>query len=265
MTSIILNQLADLLWYLSIVVGLAALVLCAERDGLDPRRAFIAGLFGMAGSLIGGSIMVSGGLPPGISANPATWLQFMYAEKAVTGVVVGGAVLSATWLMIRGQAVLQFADAAAPAGALAYVIARLDCFTHGHCSGIPSDLPWAVTFVPHTQAFVTQVAEGLIAPDATHTLPVHPTQLYHALLGVTAFWFLLRMKTDVPGKRFAAALMLYGVGRFVIEFLRGDAVPVFGPLDVNHIAALVMLVTGISVWRFHSLVTTDPTRSLSHD
>jgi len=173
----------------------------------------------------------------------------------VIGVVVGGAALSATWLMSRGQAVLQFADAAAPASALAYVIARLDCFTHGHCSGIPSDLPWAVTFVPHTQAFVTQAAEGLIAPDALHTLPVHPTQLYHALLGVAAFLVLLHMKTDVPGKRFAAAFIFYGVGRFVIEFFRGDAVPVFGPLDVNHIASLLMLVAGMWLWRFRVAFT----------
>ncbi len=255
MTNIILNQLVDLLWYLSIVVGLGVLVLCAERDGLDPRKALIAGLFGMVGGFLGGSIMVSGGLPPGISANPATWLQFVYAEKAVTGVVIGGAVLSATWLIIRGQAVLQFADAAAPAAALAYVIARLDCFAHGHCSGIPSDLPWAVTFVPHTQAFVAQVAEGLIAPDAQHTLPVHPTQLYHALLGVAAFLLLPRMKANVPGRRFAAALVLYGAGRFGIEFFRGDAIPILGALDANHIAALVMLVAGMWLWRFRVAFT----------
>jgi prolipoprotein diacylglyceryltransferase len=58
------------------------------------------------------------------------------------------------------------------------------------------------------------------------------------------------MKTDVPGKRFAAALIFYGVGRFVIEFFRGDAVPVFGPLDVNHIASLLMLFAGTWLWRF---------------
>lgn len=262
MINIILNQLADLLWYLSIGGWLCVLVWCAERDGLDPREAFVAGLLGMIGGFLGGSIMVSGGLPPGISANPATWLQFVYAEKAVFGVVFGGALLVTTWLMIRGQSVLQFADVAATAAALAYVIARLDCFAHGHCYGIPTDVPWSMTFVPNTQAFVSQVAAGLIAPDALHTLPVHPTQLYHALLGIVVFLVLLRMKIDVPGKRLAAALILYGAGRFVIEFFRGDAIPILGVLDVNHIAALVMLVVGGALWRFRTGLATVSDRRL---
>lgn len=251
-----LNQLADLLWYLSIAIGLAVLVWGTEREGIDSREAFIAGMFGMVGGFLGGSLTVSGGLPPGISANPATWLQVVYAEKAVFGVLVGGALCSAIWLIIRRQSAMRFADAAAPAVALAYVIARLDCFAHGHCFGIPTDVPWSVTFVPGTQAFVAQVAAGLIAPDALHTLPVHPTQLYHALLGVAAFVVLLRMKAGAPGRRFAAALILYGAGRFVIEFFRGDAILIFGPLDANHIAALVMFVMGVALWRFRAALVT---------
>jgi phosphatidylglycerol---prolipoprotein diacylglyceryl transferase len=252
MMSMALDRLADLLWYLSVVAGLGLLVWRAERDGLDPREAFLAGVFGVLGGMLGGSLTVSGGLPPGISANPTTWSQFVYAEKGVFGVVVGGVSLAGIWLVARGQSALRFADAAALAAALAYVIARLDCFAHGHCFGVLTGVPWAVTFVPGTQAYLAQISAGLIALGAATTLPVHPAQLYHALLGLVGFMLLLRVLNDVPGARLAMALMLYGAGRFVIEFFRGDAVPMWGPLDVNHIASLVMLVAGLLLWRWRA-------------
>lgn len=255
MTSVELS-LADLLWYLSVVGGLGLLVWRAERDGLDPREAFLVGLFGVMGGILGGSLLASGGLPPGISLNPVTWQQLVYAEKGVFGVVVGGTLLAFIWLALRGQPVVRFADAAAPAAALAYVIARLDCFTHGHCFGIPGDVLWAVTFAPGTQAFIAQTAAGLVTPGMVTTLPVHPTQLYHALHGLVGLVVLLRIKNVVPGTRLATALIMYGAGRFVIQFFRGDSVPIWGPLDVNHIAALVMLAIGMLLWRLRPALAT---------
>lgn len=256
MINVVPNQWTDLLWYLSVVGGLGMFVWRAERAGLDARDAFLAGLFGLLGGMLGGSVMASGGPPPGVSASPATWAQFVYAEKGVFGVVLGGVLLAAPWLVARGLSVLRFADAAAPAVALAYVVARLDCFTHGHCFGIPADLPWAVTFPAGTQAFIAQTAAGLIAPGSATTLPVHPTQLYHALLGLVGLVVLLRARRVAPGASLALAMMLYGVGRFAIQFYRGDAVPILGPLDFNHFASLATAVAGLLLWRYRPVAIT---------
>jgi phosphatidylglycerol:prolipoprotein diacylglycerol transferase len=198
-----------------------------------------------------------------IAGNGIDFLRIFDGEKGIFGAFIGAGLLSLSFLTWRRLPVLDYVDAAMPALFLGYVMMRILCFMDGHCFGIPTDVPWSVTFVPGTQAFVAQVAAGLIAPDALHTLPVHPTQLYHALLGVAAFVVLLRMKTDVPGRRFAAALILYGAGRFVIEFYRGDAIPVLGPLDVNHIAALVMLMMGITLWRFRIKLVAAPDSGMS--
>lgn len=231
-----------LYWGAAVAISLAVAAWQADRFGLDTWSMYLAGLMGFGGALLlggGFALLASAGhmheVPPG---------------HAAVGALLGAALGAWGVLQMRGAHFLSYADAAAPAVALGYAIYRIGCFLNGCCFGTETDLPWAVILGANSEAFAAQVAAGLIASDATHTLPVHPTQLYHALLGVTAFWFLLRMKADVPGKRFAAALMLYGVGRFVIEFFRGDAVPVFGPLDVNHIAALVMLVSGMWLWRF---------------
>ncbi len=248
MTAVLHNVI--LYWGIAVAIVLAAATWQADRQGLDAWTMYLAGLLGFGGALLlGGSfaLLVSAGHTHDVS-------QGRGAIGALLGAVLG----SWVFLKIRGAHFLSYFDAAAPAVALGYAVYRVGCILNGCCFGTETDLPWAVTFGQNSEVFAAQVEAGLIAADAARTLPVHPTQLYHALLGIVAYLMLLRMKAEVPGRRFAAALILYGVGRFVIEFFRGDAIPVLGPLDVNHIAALVMLFMGIALWRFQFAVVTAP-------
>jgi phosphatidylglycerol:prolipoprotein diacylglycerol transferase len=77
---------------------------------------------------------------------------------------------------------------------------------------------------------------------------VHPTQLYHAVAGLAGFAILLGMGARPAGARLAAGLAFYGVTRLAIEFLRADAVPVAGPLDVNQLVCLAMIAAGAMLW-----------------
>ena len=137
-----------------------------------------------------------------------------------------------------------------PAAFLGYAVARMACLVDGHCFGIATDLSIGITYGPDTNAFAAHVAAGLIDPDAVRSLAVHPTQLYHAAFGLAAFIVLLRWKSSYSGSRLAFALALYGTGRFGIEFLRAETQPMLGPLDVNHIACLAMLMAALLLWRF---------------
>ncbi|MDD4979340.1 MAG: prolipoprotein diacylglyceryl transferase [Gallionella sp.] len=243
MTAVLHNVIVY--WGVAVVIVLATAAWQADRYGLDSWSMYLAGLLGFGGALLLG----------GEYATLLVSSAHMHEDSLGRGAV--GALFGATlgaWgvLKMRGVPFLSYADAAAPAVALGYAVYRIGCVLNGCCFGIETDLPWAVTFGADSEAFAAQVAVGLIVQDALHTLPVHPTQLYHALLGVVIFLVLLRMRIDVHGKRFAVALILYGAGRFVIEFFRGDAIPILGPLDANHFAALVMLVIGIVLWRFRT-------------
>ena len=89
-------------------------------------------------------------------------------------------------------------------------------------------------------------------------LPVHPTQLYCSALA--AFWcFILyhfRRRAWAatsggaarlfakPGCTFALALVLYGMGRFVIEFVRDDNPIAFDGLTISQHISIVMVVLG---------------------
>ncbi len=244
MTAVLHNVI--LYWGAAVAIILAAAAWQADKHGLDPWTMYLAGLLGF-----GGALLLGGGFALLVSAGN---MQEVSPGRGAIGALFGATLGSWVFLKMRGAHFLSYVDAAAPAVALGYAVYRIGCYLNGCCFGTEADLPWAVTFGSDSEAFAAQVEAGLITPDALHTLPVHPTQFYHALLGIVACLALLRMKMDVPGKRFAAALILYGAGRFVIEFFRGDAVPILGALDANHIAALVMLVMGIALWRYRLLI-----------
>lgn len=240
---------AALYWGAAIVVTLAMAIWCARRAQLDAWTMYLAGIGGLAGAWFGGELF--------------TWLTGLSmaghrdaGAKGMFGALAGAAGGAWVVLQLRAARFIGYADSAAPAVALGYAVYRIGCFLNGCCFGTVSDVPWAVTFGRGTEVFATQVAAGLIAPGAARSLFVHPTELYHALLGVVVCILLIRTSDDTPGTRLALALFLYGGGRFVIEFFRGDAVPVWGSLDANHIAALVMVVAALLVWHYRPTLAT---------
>lgn len=240
MSSVIGNPI--LYWALAVVVILAAASLQGSREQLDAWMIYLAGLAGLAGAVLGGSgyaLLFTPDHAPDSSQG-----------RGVLGAFAGAAIFAWLALRWRGERFTAYADVAMPAVALGYAVYRVGCFLNGCCSGAISDLPWAVTFGPGTEAFSIQLAGGLIAPDAVHTLPVHPTQLYHAFVGLVAFLLLLRLRASVPGTRLVFAIGFYGATRLAIEFFRADAHPVLGPLDINQLACLAMVVVSGLVWAF---------------
>ena len=136
------------------------------------------------------------------------------------GVFYGGFVLAtvaALWYIRRHRLPLgRVCDLAAPALALGQAIGRLGCFAAGCCYGKACELPWAVTFTNARAFELTGVPLGL---------PVHPTQLYHALaafviLGLT---MLVMKRRRYDGQVFWVYVLAYAVLRFVVELFRGDS------------------------------------------
>lgn len=217
----------------------------AERAGLDTRTAFWLTLVGAAGALLGGSLWTA------LVSPGANFLGALFTgERGIMGALVGVAIAVVGWLAFTRRRILTYIDAMVPAGFLGYAVARMACLIEGHCFGVPTDSWFGITYPPGTSAYVEQAAAGLIRPDAARSLPIHPTQLYHAALGLVGFLAVLRWKGSYPGSRLALALALYGAGRFAIQLLRGDAQSIAGPLDANQLACLVLLGIAVALWRF---------------
>jgi phosphatidylglycerol:prolipoprotein diacylglycerol transferase len=238
---------------LALVLILGATAITAQRARLDSWTMYLAGMTGFCGALLVGWIYV------------ALSEHGLHAEgggRAAIGAFIGAALFGWLVVRIRGAKLLPYADAAVPGIALGYAVYRIGCFMNGCCFGIPTDLPWGVSYAPGTEAFAAQVAAGWIDSHAAHSLAVHPTQLYHAAAGALSFLALTQIEATWPGRRLVVALLLYAVSRFVIEFFRGDAQPIWGALDLDQISCITMVAIGVSIgWR--SLRATRSLRELA--
>jgi phosphatidylglycerol:prolipoprotein diacylglycerol transferase len=105
------------------------------------------------------------------------------------------------------------ADVLAPSIALGSVFGRIGCLLNGCCYGRACALPWAVSY-----------PAGQAATGVPFGVPLHPTQIYDALLNLLLYgflaWLFRRKKFD--GQVFATYLLGYAVTRSVVEWFRGD-------------------------------------------
>jgi phosphatidylglycerol:prolipoprotein diacylglycerol transferase len=127
-----------------------------------------------------------------------------------------GGALGGMWYARRHSIPIpRLGDAVLPALALGQAFGRIGCFLVGDDYGKPWDGPWAVRF--------PRVEGGLI-PEHLVGVPLHPAQIYLslmnlALFGITAYIF-SRRRFD--GQVLAATMALYSLGRFLVEYTRGD-------------------------------------------
>jgi len=229
------------LWAAGFLAALAWAVLASRRRRLDARATFWAALAGGVLGLWGGHLV---GLLDYGADGPWTWARFWTGGKSWHGGLVGGAAGALLALRLLRQPVLRHADVLAGALPLGYAIGRVGCFMHGDDYGAPATLPWSVRYHPDTEAFWGQLRDGLVSPADPLTVPVHPVQLYHALFGILLLVALGQVPTEPPGRRLGLLLVLYGAGRFALEWLRGERRPALGPLTLHQGVALGLVTAG---------------------
>jgi phosphatidylglycerol---prolipoprotein diacylglyceryl transferase len=123
------------------------------------------------------------------------------------GGAVGGAIGVCLWAYFRRMLNLRLLDLCTPSLAIGYAIGRIGCQLSGDGDyGIPWDGPWAMAY-----------PDGTVPTD----VPVHPTPIYETLAMGLVGYGLWRLRNSFrPGLLFALYLVLAGVERFLVEFIR---------------------------------------------
>jgi phosphatidylglycerol:prolipoprotein diacylglycerol transferase len=211
--------------YAAAIVALFLVFLRRSRQaGLSPDLALGGGLSAFAGGIIGARVfylVVSGSLT---RLEPGAWVSV--AGTASWGAYLGAAAGLFGFLRIKQASALPYFDVAASAVFLAIAIGRIGCFLNGDDFGRITNSPLAVRYPPGSYAYLTHVAAGLIDPGAAASLPTHPLQIYLSLGAVVLFLALSRVWRAyryAPGVTVALFLMLDGLSRFWLEFLRDPA------------------------------------------
>jgi phosphatidylglycerol:prolipoprotein diacylglycerol transferase len=197
---------------------LAALFVAARlgaRDGLARERVFDLGLWMLLGGLVGSKLLLMVAEPEYASD---LWrlvsLDFLRSGGVWYGGFLGGLLTGVLLIRRYKLPFWKVTDAFAPGVALGQAVGRQGCFAAGCCWGKPTTLPWGVEF--------GELAHRITGvPVGVH---LHPTQLYESFASVLLFLFLYRLhrRKRFDGQVIATYAVLYGLIRFLIEFVRDD-------------------------------------------
>jgi phosphatidylglycerol---prolipoprotein diacylglyceryl transferase len=207
------------------------------RKSMDGALAETLAVGAMIGGLVGAKIYFIIEAWSYVLQDPSTYL-FTGAGFTFFGGLLGGFAGVFLIVKVRKLPFLPVLDAVGLTIPIGYGLGRIGCQLAGDGDyGSPTDLPWGMPY-----------PDGLV-PTLEH---VHPTPVYEALSAALIFCILWRMRTRMttPGGLFCTYLILAGVARFIVEFVRINPSVLFGLSDAQIFSFL--MVMGGSVWLFAS-------------
>ncbi|MBI3799751.1 MAG: prolipoprotein diacylglyceryl transferase [Deltaproteobacteria bacterium] len=225
-----------------------------ERQGKDPNFASTLVLWAAVGGLLGARLFFLFEEWQAFLADP--W-SFIFTGAGFTwyGGLIGG-VVAVTWCVQRyGLSWLAVMDTVAPAIALGHGIGRIGCHLAGDGDwGPPTTLPWGVAY---PQAIV-----GWNFPPGVR---VHPSPLYETIAYVLIF-AILWSRRSMPhraGSLFWTYLLLSGIARFLLEFVRVNPPLLFWLSQAQVISVCLVVISAFMLFirrEEHSAVVTPALR-----
>lgn len=152
----------------------------------------------------------------------------------VYGGILGGLLAALIWCKWKKWKFMDYFQVLMPCVSLAQGFGRIGCFFAGCCGGAVTDAWYGIQFPASSLAWTT-------------TQKIIPTQLLSSAGDFLIFTFLMYnlKKGKHPEDTGAWYLILYSVGRFLIEFLRGDLIRGgIGPFSTSQFISLFVVVLG---------------------
>jgi phosphatidylglycerol---prolipoprotein diacylglyceryl transferase len=168
----------------------------------------------------------------------------------------GGLVFGISALVFQGWwariGSLRTLDLAAPSAAIGYGIGRIGCLLSGDgCYGLPTNLPWGMSFPNGIEPTI---------------VPVHPTPLYEFAAGLLIGWWLwVRGNKPRPtGWIVGEYLVLSGLARFLVEFIRRNPKILWGLSNAQLASAGSVVVGFLLIWWAATRSASGPEKASAH-
>jgi len=235
---------------LGVLVGLWVSVRNSQRQGINPDDAWNFGILVVLSGIVGAKILYIINDWSTYAAHPREIfsLNTLQAGGVFSGGLVAAFVAAVWYVRKRHMPPLATCDAFAPGLAIGHSIGRVGCFAAGCCYGKPTAQIWGVTFT-------NPVAHDLVGTPLNQAL--EPTQLFESAVELANFFILMWMfrRKKFDGQVFGAYLILYGVARFFLEFIRDDPGrgSVFGgAMTGTQLISIFLVITGGLIWWLRS-------------
>lgn len=229
---------------LALVAALAACVYFARRLALDPNKVWSLCLYAILTTLIGARLLL-------VLAHFNAFRQHPFWILGLTGLhdfwigpvsVLLGIAAAILYALAEALPLFRVADALAPAAAIAIAINRIGAWISGVDFGLPTALPWSVTYTSRLAALWYHTPLGI---------PLHPVQLYDAAASLIAFvlltWRIVRRRTNDrarDGEVAGTVLIIFGLASALLALFRADQPHPAFSVSLSVIAVLA----GAALW-----------------
>lgn len=216
-------SLYDVMRGAAIAASLVLTVLLNRDQGISPRKTLLIAAVCVPVSVVAARFMNA-------IEYSSTWAnigaEFLRnSGSSIYGALTASLLSVAALTRVMHISTLRFLDSGAPAMAIGEAVSRVGCFCAGCCYGRTWNGPWSVVFPAYSFATADQRNQGLLDSTSTHSLPVHPVQLYGVILMSLLAWVLVWRfrKPHNDGLIFFLFLIGYGAYRLVIIPFRVEA------------------------------------------
>ena len=206
----------------------------AKKQQLQYECIFTLAIWALLGGVVGAKLLYYLTTLQQIIEDPSRLLDIGNGF-VVYGGIVGGVIAGYFYCRYKKFNFLCYADLVMPAIALAQGFGRIGCLLAGCCYGIETASPIGMVF-----------PEGSLAQPAG--VPLVPTQLISSILDFLLFFFLLlySKRKKAHGQVTAFYLILYSVGRFILEYFRGDLIRgSVGELSTSQFISIFIFIAGV--------------------
>jgi phosphatidylglycerol:prolipoprotein diacylglycerol transferase len=209
-----------------------------KEIGLSEKTPFLENLlfYSFLGLIIGARVgFCFFYYPDYFLAHPLEIVKVWKGGMSFHGGLIGALAFGFAYIKKHKESFLFWADVASIPAPLGLFFGRIGNFINGEIFGKPTNLPW-----------------GMVFPEGG-PIPRHPVQLYESLVtGLFLFLIMysLRHKAWPDGAKFALFLVLYGILRFLFEFLREPAqsLPLlFGWMTMGQVLCIFMISLGLTL------------------
>ncbi|MEO5566349.1 MAG: prolipoprotein diacylglyceryl transferase [Luteimonas sp.] len=188
-------------------------------------------------------------------AHPAQIFRIWEGGMSFHGGLIGVCVAAWWWARRYGLALADVIDFIAPIVAPGLGFGRLGNYINGELWGKYTDGAWGVVF-PHAESALTGLSAAQLhamqASGALDRYARHPSPLYQAFLEGLVLFVAVWWYSSKPRPRHAVAgvfALLYGVFRFVVEFVRVPDTQLgylaFGWLTMGQLLSLPLIALGL--------------------
>ncbi len=231
---------------LMIAIGILAAYLTVEyrakKKNMKYELIFNLTIWCAIGGILGAKLLYILTQLKSIIADPSSLLGEFAEGFVVYGGIIGG--IFAGYLFCRKYKLnfLKYFDLVMPSIALAQGFGRIGCLLAGCCYGLETKSAFSLVF-PNSD----------YAPQDVHLVPTQPISSVLDFLNFFVLVYLSR-KVKADGQVAGFYLVFYSVGRFILEFFRGDlergsiagiSTSQFISIFLFILGAAIILITGL--------------------